>query len=193
MLSFLTSRYWTQRVGYLMSTHEVQNVQRFMINVDCLYHAGQVLIGGPENLLLVILDMKVHPGERVRFALGGDRGVDVLGRAARAVPAADPMVREAVVDAWLGGQMTQRTPPPRSPAGCLRSLVDVEHPSGHSGRTRRGPERSDRAVAWLSSWSNCGQHWPGEPRTIVLWSGHGNGKAAWEWRTPNQNVQLGPP
>lgn len=125
-----------------MSTHEVRDVQRFMINVDCLHHAGQVLIGGPENLLLVILDMEVHPGERVRFALGSDRGVDVFGRAARAVPAADPMVREAVVDAWLGGQM-KPPPPPRSPAGCLRSFVDVEHPSGHSGRTRRGPERSD--------------------------------------------------
>ncbi|KAH8027995.1 hypothetical protein HPB51_012284 [Rhipicephalus microplus] len=110
-LSFLTSRYWTQRVAYSMTTHEIGGEGGTMRQVDCLQHAGQALIVGPENLLLVVLDVEVHPGERVRFGIGGKRRVDVLGRSARAGPGAYPTVREAIVDAWLGGQMTRGVPP----------------------------------------------------------------------------------
>ncbi|KAL3209432.1 hypothetical protein MRX96_038129 [Rhipicephalus microplus] len=110
-LSFLTSRYWTQRVAYSMTTHEIGGEGGTMRQVDCLHHAAQALIGGPENLL-VVLDVEVHPGERVRYGIGGERRVDVLGRYARAGPGAYPTVREAIVDAWLGGQMTRGVPPP---------------------------------------------------------------------------------
>ncbi|KAL3222188.1 hypothetical protein MRX96_028924 [Rhipicephalus microplus] len=49
VLSFLTSRYWTQRVAYLVKSHEVGTDGTNMRQIDCLHRAGQALIGGVQN------------------------------------------------------------------------------------------------------------------------------------------------
>ncbi|KAL3245496.1 hypothetical protein MRX96_017953 [Rhipicephalus microplus] len=113
VLSFLTTRYWSQRVGYNVTVQEICATAppaRFKSTVYC----GLVeLIGGPENLLLVVIDIEVHPGDSVKFALGDGRLVEVLGKSTRAAPASDPNIHDTVVDAWIGGQLTGGTPPGR--------------------------------------------------------------------------------
>ncbi|KAH8025143.1 hypothetical protein HPB51_003985 [Rhipicephalus microplus] len=103
VLSFLTTRYWSQRVGYNVTVQEIGATAPRTFQIDCLPRAGQALIGGPENLLLVVIDIEVHPGNSVRFALGGGGSVEVLGKSARAAPASDHNIRDTVVDAWMGG------------------------------------------------------------------------------------------
>ncbi|KAL3246454.1 hypothetical protein MRX96_057664 [Rhipicephalus microplus] len=84
-----------------------------MKQIDCLHHAGQAVVGGPDNLLIVVLDVVVHPSDEVWFALGDGPVVHVLGRSARAGPGEFPTVREAIVDRWIGGPWTRGAPPGR--------------------------------------------------------------------------------
>ncbi|KAL3194418.1 hypothetical protein MRX96_016211 [Rhipicephalus microplus] len=117
VLSFLSLRYWTQRIAYSVNTHEVGTDGADMRQIDCLHHAGQALIGGPEHLLIVVLDLEVHPNERVRFGLGGGTGVNVLGRSARARPGVYPTVRDAIVDQVRRADDERRSP--WAPEICL--------------------------------------------------------------------------
>ncbi|KAL3206992.1 hypothetical protein MRX96_052739 [Rhipicephalus microplus] len=118
VLSFQSSRYWTQRVAYSVYTHEIGTDGVDVREIDYLHHAGQAFIVGPEHLLIVVVHVEVHPNEQVMFGLGGGRRVSVLGRSARVGPVQCPTVRQAVVNEWLGGQMTGGVPP-RTPTRCL--------------------------------------------------------------------------
>ncbi|KAH8038339.1 hypothetical protein HPB51_001122 [Rhipicephalus microplus] len=113
LLSFLLTHYWTQRVGYAVDCFEVGTDGDDIRRIDCLHHAGQAVVGGPDNLLIAVVDVVVHPGDEVRFALGAGPGVHVLGRSARAAPGEYPTVRDAIVDPWLGGPGTRGVPPGR--------------------------------------------------------------------------------
>lgn len=67
MLSFVTTTYWTQRVGYNVTVKEMGVASPRVFQVDCLSRAGQALVGGPEDVLLVVIeDVEVHPGDSVK-------------------------------------------------------------------------------------------------------------------------------
>ncbi|KAL3244107.1 hypothetical protein MRX96_047298 [Rhipicephalus microplus] len=51
MLSFVTTTYWTQRVGYNVTVKDMGVAGPRVFQVDCLPRAGQALVGGPENVL----------------------------------------------------------------------------------------------------------------------------------------------
>lgn len=46
LLSFLSTNYWTQRVGYNVECFEVGTAGDDMKRIDCLHHAGKAVVGG---------------------------------------------------------------------------------------------------------------------------------------------------
>ncbi|KAH6922343.1 hypothetical protein HPB50_013363 [Hyalomma asiaticum] len=76
-----------------------------------VHRAGQVVLGGPVNVLFVVLDIEVHTNDVVYLAIR-DSKVQVLGRTSRRQLGVDPVVR-SVVDNWLGAARTTTSCPGR--------------------------------------------------------------------------------
>lgn len=75
-LSFVSTAYWNQRVGYTLTLEQVGPDIPMTLQAHCVPHAAQALVGGPINILFVVIDLEVHPNERVFFEVGGQIAAD---------------------------------------------------------------------------------------------------------------------
>lgn len=99
-LSFVTTAYWTQRVGYTLNLSEIEVDDPNVLDAGCVPRAAQAMIGGPTNILFVVVDVEVHPSDVTALEVGTET-VRVVGRKMPRPPSADKRVR-GVVNKWLG-------------------------------------------------------------------------------------------
>lgn len=107
-LSFVTTAYWTQRVGYTLKLSEIGVSDSREIEAGCVPRAAQALVGGPTNILFVVIDIEVHPSDVVELDVG-TQAVRVVGRKTARPPDADKRVR-TVVNKWMGDPKTTGMP-----------------------------------------------------------------------------------
>ncbi|CAN8031992.1 unnamed protein product, partial [Ixodes persulcatus] len=99
-LSFVSTAYWTQRVGYTLRLSEIEADNPGELEAGCVPRAAQALIGGPSNILFVVVDVEVHPTDVTGLEVGTEV-VRVVGRKMARPPNADKHVR-GVVNKLMG-------------------------------------------------------------------------------------------
>lgn len=110
-LSFVTTAYWTQRVGYSLDLIQIGVDHPRTARAGCVPKAAQAMISGPTNILFVVIDAEIHPSDTMSLDVGGIN-VSIVGRSTAKPPRADKTVR-SVLDRWMGGPQTSGVPPGR--------------------------------------------------------------------------------
>lgn len=110
-LSFVSSLYWNQRVGYYISVSSIDDDTKCDFDLYCVHRAGQVVVGGPTNILFVVLDIEVHADDQVSLEVGSTK-VQILGRSTKRV-SPDTIYVRTILDGWLGKEKTVGTAPGR--------------------------------------------------------------------------------
>ncbi|KAL1484990.1 hypothetical protein MTO96_032250 [Rhipicephalus appendiculatus] len=134
ILSFVSSLYRSQRTGIVVDLRQmteggVENP------IECtaylLPRAGQVVVAGPTNVLLVVVDFEVHSGETVFFNVD-QQALQVVGRATRDEVGADIRVR-TLVDVWLGPENSAARRPPGRQRDAYEALEMLHRMVGTAG------------------------------------------------------------
>lgn len=135
-LSFVSTSYWNQRVGYHLTLEQVGADPAATLQAYCVPRAAQAHISGPMNILFVVIDIEVSPNDRVYFEVAGTQN-QIVGKGMPSQRVVAPTVR-SIVDYWMGTAGSVGMP-----VGRQRDAYDaltMLDSGGHIRGVRYGPD-----------------------------------------------------